>query len=36
MDKTDAIGSLNHNVSINERKNIVVSGVNKIDSFDNE
>ena len=36
MDKTDTIASLNHNVTINERKNIVISGVKKIDSFDNE
>ncbi|MDD2434932.1 MAG: sporulation protein YabP [Bacilli bacterium] len=36
MDKTDTIASLNHNITINERKNIVVTGVNKIDSFNNE
>ena len=36
MDKTDTIASLNHNVTINERKNIVISGVKKIDSFDDE
>ena len=36
MDKTDTIASLNHNITINERKNIVISGVKKIDSFDNE
>ena len=36
MDKTDTITSLNHNITINERKNIVISGVKKIDSFDNE
>ena len=34
MDKE--IITSNHSVSINERKNIVVSGVKKIDSFDNE
>lgn len=37
MDKTDnIISSYNHNVTINERKNIVITGVKKIDSFDNE
>lgn len=36
MDKTDIVSSLNHNITINERKNIVISGVKKIDSFDNE
>lgn len=36
MDKTDTIASLNHNITINERKNIVITGVKKIDSFDNE
>ena len=36
MDKTDTIASLNHNITINERKNIVISGVKKIDSFDDE
>jgi len=36
MDKTDTIASLNHNITINERKNIVISGVKKIDSFDEE
>jgi len=36
MDKTDTIASLNHNVTINERKNIVVTGVKKIDSFNSD
>lgn len=36
MDKTDTLANLNHNITINERKNIVISGVKKIDSFDNE
>lgn len=35
MDKDNIITS-NHSISINERKNIVVTGVKKIDSFDNE
>lgn len=36
MDKTDIISNYNHNITINERKNIVISGVKKIDSFDDE
>jgi len=36
MDKIDTISSLNHNITINERKNIIITGVKKIDSFDNE
>ena len=37
MDKDNtSFTSLSHNVTINERKNIVISGVKKIDSFDNE
>lgn len=36
MDKIDNISSLNHNITINERKNIIITGVKKIDSFDNE
>lgn len=37
MDKVDqTITSYNHNVTINERKNIMISGVKKIDSFDSE
>ncbi|HHW69469.1 MAG TPA: sporulation protein YabP [Tenericutes bacterium] len=37
MDKTESIiSSYNHNITINERKNIVITGVKKIDSFDNE
>ena len=35
MDK-DIINTSNHSISINERKNIVVTGVKKIDSFDEE
>ncbi|MDD3453098.1 MAG: sporulation protein YabP [Bacilli bacterium] len=34
MDK-DIIGT-NHSITINERKNIIITGVKKIDSFDNE
>jgi len=36
VDKTDIISNYNHNITINERKNIVISGVKKIDSFDDE
>ncbi len=35
MDK-DITSGINHNVTINDRKSILVSGVKKIDSFDNE
>lgn len=35
MDK-DIINVLNHNITITERKNIVLTGVKKIDSFDEE
>lgn len=36
MDKDNLINSSNHSISINERKNIVMTGVKKIDSFDDE
>lgn len=36
MDKTEIIPNYNHNITINERKNTVISGVKKIDSFDDE
>ena len=37
MDKIEnTITSFNHTVTINERKNIIISGIKKIDSFDNE
>lgn len=35
MDK-DSIVNFNHSISINERKNLNVTGVKKIDSFDDE
>lgn len=35
MDK-DSISNYNHSITLNERKNIMISGVKKIDSFDNE
>ena len=37
MDKDHTtISSLNHNVTMSDRKNIMISGVKKIESFDNE
>ena len=37
MDKTkDLENTFNHGISISERKNIIVTGVKKIESFDNE
>ncbi len=36
MDKVETFNTLGHVVTISERKNIVISGVKKIDSFDNE
>ena len=37
MEKSDVINSnYNHGISIIERKNVVISGVKKIDNFDNE
>ncbi len=35
MDKIDSVlTSLNHSITINERKNIIITGVKKIDNFD--
>lgn len=36
MDKDTTISNYNHSVSIVERKNILVTGVKKIESFDSE
>lgn len=37
MDKVKEIeASFNHGISISERKNIMITGVKKIESFDNE
>ena len=37
MDKTDtAITNYNHGISVVERKNIIITGVKKIDNFDAE
>lgn len=35
MDK-DMISTSNHSITINERKNIMITGVKKIESFDDE
>ncbi len=35
MDK-DIMNSSNHSITINERKNIIITGVKKIESFDDE
>lgn len=36
MDKDTTINNYNHSINIVERKNILVTGVKKIESFDNE
>ena len=36
MDKEKELSSFSHSVSIIERKNILITGVKKVDSFDNE
>lgn len=36
MDKDQTISTYNHSVNILERKNILVTGVKKIESFDDE
>lgn len=36
MDKDNIISSSNHGITLNERKNIIITGVKKIDSFDDE
>ena len=36
MDKVENFSTLGHVVTLSERKNIVISGVKKIESFDNE
>ncbi|MDD3341834.1 MAG: sporulation protein YabP [Bacilli bacterium] len=36
MDKDSVLTNYNHSVSITERKNIVITGVKKIESFDDE
>lgn len=34
--ETDKVELMNHNITINERQNLLISGITKIDSFDNE
>ena len=36
MDKEKEFNSFNHSVSIVDRKNIIITGVKKVESFDNE
>jgi len=36
MDKDNIITSSNHSITLNERKNLIITGVKKIDSFDDE
>jgi sporulation protein YabP len=36
MDKVTTISSYNHSITLNERKSIIITGVKKIDSFDDE
>ena len=36
MDKDSVISTMNHNVTLTDRKNIMITGVKKIDSFDEE
>lgn len=36
MDKQDNINSYNHGISLLERKNLVITGVKKIENFDSE
>ena len=36
MDKQDTINNYNHGISLLERKNLVITGVKKIENFDNE
>ena len=33
---TDKVELMNHNITINEKQNLLISGITKIDSFDNE
>ena len=36
MENDKELSSFNHSISIVERKNILITGVKKVDSFDNE
>ena len=36
MEKDKELSNFNHSISVVERKNILITGVKKVDSFDNE
>ena len=36
MEKDKELSSFNHSISVVERKNVLITGVKKVDSFDNE
>ena len=36
MDKEKELSNFNHSISVVERKNVLITGVKKVDSFDNE
>ncbi len=36
MDKNKEIDSLNHGIQINERKNVLITGVKKLENFDDK
>lgn len=36
MDKATTTASFNHSITLNERKNIMITGVKRIESFDDE
>ena len=36
MEKQEAMGSYTHGISLTERKNLIVTGVKKIENFDTE
>lgn len=36
MDKDKVLSNFNHSISVIERKNILITGVKKVDSFDKE
>ena len=36
MERNESISNYNHGINLTERKNLMISGVKKIDNFDNE
>lgn len=36
MEKDKELSTFNHSISVVERKNVLITGVKKVDSFDNE